>query len=118
VFRMTFRDLHHAELPLLLPNAWDVGSALGFVEAGFPAIGTTSFGVAAAQGSPDGGHGSGGGAGLAAAVPGDAGAPDPVSGLSLTVAHQRECGPPGLGSAGVVATRPVQAAFEPESPIR
>jgi len=51
---MTFRDLHHGDLPLLLPNAWDVGSALAFVAAGFPAVGTTSFGVAAASGTPDG----------------------------------------------------------------
>jgi 2-methylisocitrate lyase-like PEP mutase family enzyme len=53
---MTFHDLHHGELPLLLPNAWDVASALAFVEAGFPAIGTTSFGVAASAGHPDGGR--------------------------------------------------------------
>ncbi len=50
----SFRALHHAELPLLLPNAWDVPSALGFVEAGFPAVGTTSFGVATSAGFPDG----------------------------------------------------------------
>ena len=53
---MTFRDLHDGELPLLLPNAWDVASALAFAAAGFPAIGTTSFGVAAAAGHPDGGR--------------------------------------------------------------
>lgn len=51
---MSFRALHHAELPLLLPNAWDVPSALGFVEAGFSAVGTTSFGVATSAGFPDG----------------------------------------------------------------
>lgn len=55
---MTFHELHHADLPLLLPNAWDVGSALAFVDAGFPAVGTTSFGVASAGGSPDGGRAS------------------------------------------------------------
>ncbi len=53
---MTFSDLHHAELPLLLPNAWDVASALAFVDAGFAAVGTTSFGVAASAGLPDGGR--------------------------------------------------------------
>jgi 2-methylisocitrate lyase-like PEP mutase family enzyme len=53
---VTFRELHAGALPLLLPNAWDVASALAFAEAGFPAIGTTSFGVAAAAGSPDGGR--------------------------------------------------------------
>ncbi|WP_431279179.1 isocitrate lyase/PEP mutase family protein [Leifsonia poae] len=50
---MTFRDLHFTDLPLLLPNAWDVASALGFVAAGFPAVGTTSFGVNASTGHPD-----------------------------------------------------------------
>jgi 2-methylisocitrate lyase-like PEP mutase family enzyme len=53
---MTFHDLHHADRPLVLPNAWDVPSALAFLDAGFPAIGTTSFGVAAAAGHPDGGR--------------------------------------------------------------
>jgi 2-methylisocitrate lyase-like PEP mutase family enzyme len=51
---MTFHELHHAGRPLVLPNAWDVASALAFAEAGFPAIGTTSFGVAASAGKPDG----------------------------------------------------------------
>ncbi|MGM0928243.1 MAG: isocitrate lyase/PEP mutase family protein [Actinomycetota bacterium] len=54
----TFLELHHAGAPLLLPNAWDVGSALAFAAAGFPAIGTTSFGVAASAGQPDGGRSS------------------------------------------------------------
>ncbi|GAB2995475.1 isocitrate lyase/phosphoenolpyruvate mutase family protein [Amycolatopsis acidiphila] len=52
----TFRDLHFGDRPLLLPNAWDVPSALTFAEAGFDAIGTTSFGVASALGRPDGGR--------------------------------------------------------------
>jgi 2-methylisocitrate lyase-like PEP mutase family enzyme len=54
----TFRELHHGAAPLLLPNAWDVGSALAFATAGFPAIGTTSFGIAASAGLPDGGGSS------------------------------------------------------------
>jgi 2-methylisocitrate lyase-like PEP mutase family enzyme len=49
-----FSELHHQEMPLLLPNAWDVPSALAFVEAGFAAVGTTSFGVASTLGRPDG----------------------------------------------------------------
>jgi 2-methylisocitrate lyase-like PEP mutase family enzyme len=53
---MSFRDLHDGDLPLVLPNAWDVASALAFLDAGFPAIGTTSFGVAASGGHPDGGR--------------------------------------------------------------
>jgi 2-methylisocitrate lyase-like PEP mutase family enzyme len=53
---MSFADLHHQTQPLLLPNAWDVASALAFIEAGYPAIGTTSFGVSASSGDPDGGR--------------------------------------------------------------
>ncbi|MBB5153739.1 isocitrate lyase/PEP mutase family protein [Saccharopolyspora phatthalungensis] len=48
-----FHALHHADSPLLLPNAWDFASAAALVEAGFEAIGTTSLGVAAAHGLPD-----------------------------------------------------------------
>jgi 2-methylisocitrate lyase-like PEP mutase family enzyme len=51
---MTFHDLHHGDAPLVLPNAWDVGSALAFIDAGFEAVGTTSFGVGATAGQPDG----------------------------------------------------------------
>lgn len=54
----TFRELHYSDSPLLLPNAWDVGSALAFAVAGYPAVGTTSFGVAASAGLPDGGRSS------------------------------------------------------------
>jgi 2-methylisocitrate lyase-like PEP mutase family enzyme len=50
----TFIDLHHGAAPFLLPNAWDVASALLLAEAGFPAIATTSLGVTAAAGLPDG----------------------------------------------------------------
>lgn len=39
---------------LLLPNAWDVASARIFEEAGFPAIATTSAGIAFSLGYPDG----------------------------------------------------------------
>jgi 2-methylisocitrate lyase-like PEP mutase family enzyme len=53
---MTFNDLHHGELPLLLPNVWDVPSALALLGCGFAAIGTTSFGVASSLGRPDGGR--------------------------------------------------------------
>ncbi|MEV0170234.1 isocitrate lyase/phosphoenolpyruvate mutase family protein [Streptomyces sp. NPDC050803] len=49
-----FARLHHAEQPLLLPNAWDHASALALAAEGFPAVGTTSLGVAAAAGLPDG----------------------------------------------------------------
>ncbi|WP_333736610.1 isocitrate lyase/PEP mutase family protein [Streptomyces sp. IBSBF 2806] len=49
-----FSDLHHADVPLLLPNAWDHASAVAMARQGFPAIGTTSLAVAAAVGLPDG----------------------------------------------------------------
>ncbi|MES4906621.1 MULTISPECIES: isocitrate lyase/phosphoenolpyruvate mutase family protein [unclassified Streptomyces] len=50
-----FARLHHqATTPLLLPNAWDYASAAALAAQGFPAIGTTSLGVAAAAGLPDG----------------------------------------------------------------
>ena len=49
-----FADLHKPGDPLVLPNAWDHASAAALAEAGYPAIGTTSLGVAAALGLPDG----------------------------------------------------------------
>ena len=49
-----FADLHRRGDPLVLPNAWDHASAAALAAAGFPAIGTTSLGVAAALGLPDG----------------------------------------------------------------
>ncbi|MEU8267986.1 isocitrate lyase/phosphoenolpyruvate mutase family protein [Sphaerisporangium sp. NPDC049002] len=49
-----FRALHHGERPLFLPNAWDHASASALMARGFTAIGTTSLGVAAAAGKPDG----------------------------------------------------------------
>jgi len=49
------RALHHADDgPLVLPNAWDAASAIVFADAGFDAIGTTSAGIAASRGVPDG----------------------------------------------------------------
>ncbi|WP_260630101.1 isocitrate lyase/phosphoenolpyruvate mutase family protein [Streptomyces sp. TYQ1024] len=49
-----FARLHHRSAPLLLPNAWDHASAAALAAEGFPAVGTTSLGVAAAAGLPDG----------------------------------------------------------------
>ncbi|MFH0174229.1 isocitrate lyase/phosphoenolpyruvate mutase family protein [Streptomyces cacaoi] len=49
-----FADLHRADTPLLLPNAWDHASATAMAGKGFRAIGTTSLAVAAAVGLPDG----------------------------------------------------------------
>ncbi|MEU1054322.1 isocitrate lyase/phosphoenolpyruvate mutase family protein [Streptomyces sp. NPDC005876] len=49
-----FAALHRAGEPLLLPCAWDHASAYALADRGFPALGTTSLGVAAAAGLPDG----------------------------------------------------------------
>jgi 2-methylisocitrate lyase-like PEP mutase family enzyme len=49
----TFAQLHTSGAPLLLPNAWDVGSAVAIAGAGAKAIATTSAGVAWALGVPD-----------------------------------------------------------------
>jgi 2-methylisocitrate lyase-like PEP mutase family enzyme len=47
------RSLHEPGAPLLLPNAWDVATAKAVVEAGFPVVATTSWGVAEALGYED-----------------------------------------------------------------
>jgi 2-methylisocitrate lyase-like PEP mutase family enzyme len=47
------RSLHRPGAPLLLPNAWDVATAKAVVEAGFPVVATTSWGVAEALGYED-----------------------------------------------------------------
>ena len=48
------RELHHTGKVLLLPNVWDVASAHIIEDAGFPAIATTSAGIAFSLGYPDG----------------------------------------------------------------
>lgn len=53
---VALRELHHGAKILILPNAWDCVSARLFEEAGFPAIATTSGGVAAVLGYADGQH--------------------------------------------------------------
>lgn len=50
------RELHRGPKILVLPNAWDCVSARLFELAGFPAIATTSGGIAATLGYPDGEH--------------------------------------------------------------
>jgi 2-methylisocitrate lyase-like PEP mutase family enzyme len=49
------RALHKGPPILVLPNAWDAASARIFEAEGFPAVATSSAGVAAALGYPDGG---------------------------------------------------------------
>jgi 2-methylisocitrate lyase-like PEP mutase family enzyme len=47
------RSLHRRGEPLLLPNAWDAATARAVEAAGFPAVATTSGGVAASLGYQD-----------------------------------------------------------------
>jgi len=49
-----FRSLHHGPEILVLPNAWDCSSARIFEQAGFPAIATSSAGIAFSLGYSDG----------------------------------------------------------------
>jgi 2-methylisocitrate lyase-like PEP mutase family enzyme len=50
----TFRALHEGE-PFVIPNPWDAGSARLLAAHGFPALATTSSGLALTLGRPDGG---------------------------------------------------------------
>ena len=49
-----FRALHERQGAFVMPNAWDGGSAVLLKDAGFEALGTTSFAIAAAMGRQDG----------------------------------------------------------------
>ena len=49
-----FLALHQGPKILVLPNAWDAASARIFEDAGFPAVATSSAGVAFSLGYPDG----------------------------------------------------------------
>lgn len=53
-----FRDLHidATDGPLLLANSWDAASTIIYEAAGMVAVGTSSAGIAAAHGVPDGEH--------------------------------------------------------------
>jgi 2-methylisocitrate lyase-like PEP mutase family enzyme len=50
------RALHVPGDPLIIPNAWDAASARTIVAASFPAVATTSAGLAPALGFEDGEH--------------------------------------------------------------
>jgi 2-methylisocitrate lyase-like PEP mutase family enzyme len=50
----TFHSLHHGPAILVLPNAWDAGSARLIESLGAKAIATTSAGLAWSRGYPDG----------------------------------------------------------------
>ena len=47
-----FRAHHEGPDVLVLPNAWDVATAVLMEDAGFSAVGTTSAGMAALYGAP------------------------------------------------------------------
>jgi 2-methylisocitrate lyase-like PEP mutase family enzyme len=52
--RRTFHELHQSGC-FVIPNPWDIGSALFLQTLGFKALATTSSGFAWSQGRPDGG---------------------------------------------------------------
>ncbi len=98
---------------IVLPNAWDPGSAALMAEAGFEAIATTSAGIAHAQGLPDGALGRDEmlehAARIARAVPVpvtadlEDGYGARAEDVALTVAAAVEAGPAGgnIGDSGV-----------------
>ncbi|WP_080283415.1 isocitrate lyase/PEP mutase family protein [Clostridium botulinum] len=49
-----FQEIHHRNKMFILPNAWDVGSAVIYEKFNFPAVGTTSAGLAYSLGYSDG----------------------------------------------------------------
>jgi 2-methylisocitrate lyase-like PEP mutase family enzyme len=49
-----FLALHHGESAFVMPNAWDGASADLLRQAGFKALGTSSYAIALAAGVPDG----------------------------------------------------------------
>jgi 2-methylisocitrate lyase-like PEP mutase family enzyme len=51
---VTFRDLHSGGDTFVIPNPWDAGSARVLTQAGFPALATTSAGLAFMLGLRDG----------------------------------------------------------------
>jgi 2-methylisocitrate lyase-like PEP mutase family enzyme len=53
--RARFAELHQAPGCFVIPNPFDVGSAKYLASLGFPALATTSAGMAFAAGLPDGG---------------------------------------------------------------
>ncbi len=48
-----FKELHSADGIFVMPNSWNAGSACMLEAAGFPAVGTTSAGIAFSLGLPD-----------------------------------------------------------------
>ena len=54
--RDRFAELHRAPGCFVMPNPFDVGSARYLASLGFPALATSSAGMAFAAGRPDGGR--------------------------------------------------------------
>ncbi len=52
--RARFHQLHSSDKMFVMPNPWDVGSAVHLEKMGFAALATTSSGFAAAMGGTDG----------------------------------------------------------------
>ena len=102
----SFLDLHRPGDPLLIPNAWDVGSARLFAAAGFRALATTSSGAAAAVGGLDGSLGRDATLAHAAVLVGatdlpvsadlESGFADDPAGVAATVTAGRAVGLAGL----------------------
>ncbi len=103
---MTFLDLHRPGDPLLMPNAWDLGSARVLAALGFQALATTSSGAAAAAGGLDGTLGRDAALAHAGALAAAAGLPvsadlengfaDDPAGVAATVSAARAVGVAGL----------------------
>jgi 2-methylisocitrate lyase-like PEP mutase family enzyme len=120
-----FRALHVPGTPLVMPNAWDPGSAKLFASLGFAAIATTSSGFAATLGRPDGAvtreEALSHTAALAAATPlpvnadlEDCFADDPA-GVAATITEAAEVGAAGASVedwAHAGAIHPIGAAAE------
>lgn len=49
-----FSEMHNKQKMFIIPNSWDVGSAFVYEKQGFPAIATSSAGIAYSLGYPDG----------------------------------------------------------------
>ncbi|QNP71890.1 isocitrate lyase/phosphoenolpyruvate mutase family protein [Streptomyces roseirectus] len=101
---LEFVESHKKDGCFLLPNAWDVGSARLLESAGFPAIATTSAGIAFSLGRPD--HGYGGGRLGRAAVLGRVG--EMAAGVGVPVSADLE---DGYGRAPQVVAETVELAL-------
>ncbi|RPK47263.1 Carboxyvinyl-carboxyphosphonate phosphorylmutase [Streptomyces sp. ADI92-24] len=117
-----FRDLHNGPEPFVIPNPWNAGTALILAGLGFPALATTSAGLAATLGVPDG-------AGLLARDMVLANAREIVAATPLPVSADLESGfagtPEGVAEtiraaadAGLVGGSVEDATGRPGDPVR